>query len=436
MLNSKFLLAVLLLYTVLTALLIARVPIGGAPDETAHLEYAQFLATQKKVPVFEPKGANEPGYEFHQPPLYYSLVAPFYLLSPAAAPYVGRVVSLVCGGLSLIFLWHSLSLLFPGNPVLVRLATGFAAIWPLQIAVSASGGNDALTGALCAGMLWSVARLAEQLTGEKYSWRDAALVGVFFGLGMLTKTSALLIGIASVGAVFHLVYVRKSTSVALLAAGLVCGVALLLSGGWLVRNTMLYGDPLAAQIFDEAFAKSSPRPQAIMAATGVSIFQYLRAFFTILFATCWGFFGGPNSAITMLNPFGTRGPRFEAFTALPLMVFPFLATALAAAGFLKWKWRSWKTTELFAAAPKQIVLLWWGIGFLLVVLALARFNLVYFQAQARYLHPALLPMSLVFALGWREVLGENRALRVFAVGFGTVLLLLTLWNIVGWQTLI
>lgn len=439
MLKNHFLIACLVLYAVLTGLLIARVPINGAPDEMAHLEYVEFMAQEKTFPLFEPKGANEPGYEFHQPPLYYSLAAPFFLVSKSTLPYFARGLSLLCGGLSLIFLWSSLRLLFPDDRVLAPLATGFAALWPMHIAVSASAGNDALTGTLCAGMFWSVARLAQRAAQEenqqpKYLWRDAALVGVFFGLGMLAKSSALVIGIAAVGAVFHLIQRRQSTSAAFSATAVTVGVTLLLCGWWLMRNTSLYGDPLAAQIFDEAFAKSSPRPQALMAATGVSVFQYLRAFFTVLFATCWGFFGGPNTAITMLNPFGNRGPRFEAFTALPLMLFPLLATALAAVGFLKWKWRSWKTSVL--ASDTQVALLWWGAGFLLMILALARFNFIQFQAQARYLHPVLLPMCLVFALGWREVLGENRALRAFAIGFGAVLLLLTLWNIVGWQTLI
>lgn len=435
--SNKFLLACVVVYALLTALLIATVPINSAPDEGAHLEYVQYLAQEKAFPVFVPKGANFPGYEYHQPPLYYLLAVPSYLLSPEVAPYGARVLSLLCGALALVFLWHSVRLLFPEDKLLAPFATGFAAVWPMHIAVGASAGNDALAGAMCAGMFWALARLARRVQGAEYSWRDAALIGVFFGLGMLTKSTSLVVGVAAIGATFHLLRGSRRPPAALGAAAVAIAVALLISGWWLVRNTILYGDPLAAQIFDEAFKNSSPRPAAVIEATGVSMLEYLRAILLILFATCWGFFGGPNTAVQMLNPFGTRGPRFEAFSALPLMIFPLIATALALWGFGKWKLRAWRMgIATYFAAPERVALWWWGVGFGLVILALARFNFIQYQAQARYLHPALLPMSLIFALGWRELLGEKLALRIFAFLFGLVLVLLTLWNAFGWKTLV
>jgi hypothetical protein len=435
--TNKFLIACLLAYGVLTALLIATVPIDKAPDEGAHLEYAQYLAQKKSFPVFKPLGANTPGYELHQPPLYYILVAPSYLVSESVAPYFARVISLLCGALTLVFLWSALRLLFPDDELLANCATGFAALWPLHIAVGASAGNDALTGAMCAGMLWSVARLAARLSSREYSWRDAALVGIFFGLGMLSKSTALVVGIAALGATFHLVRRAEDTRsgrTPAVATGIALGVAILICGGWLVRNTVLYGDPLAARIFDEAFINSPSRREFLQAATGAYGWEYLRSWLTVCFATCWGFFGGPNTAVAMLNPFGRSGPRFEAFSVLPVMFFPAVATLAALFGFVKWKWLEWKNPVL--PILSKIALLWWGVALLLGVAVLFRFNLTYFQAQARYLHPVLLPMALVFALGWREVFGEGRALRVFAIGFGAILILLTLWNAFGWKTLV
>ena len=377
--NNKFLIVCLLVYVVLTGLLVATVPMGHAPDEMAHMEYAQYLAEKKSLPVFEPKGANAPGYEFHQPPLYYALVAPFYLVSESAAPYAARIISLVCGALTIVLLWQALGWFFPNENIIRSLATGFAAVWPMHIAVGTSGGNDALSGLFCAAMLWAVARMVPRAEQGTVTWRDGAFLGLFFGLGLLTKSSALVVGIIALGGTLHLVRRSEKVSYAPMAAAI--AVTALLGGWWLVRNTMLYGDPLAARIFDEAFTKSSPSPQAMMAMTGVSVVEYIRAFFVILFTTCWGFFGGPNTAITMLNPFGTRGPRFEAFTALPLMLVPFLATAVALWGYTKWKWQEWKQPVL-PILPK-IGLIWWGLAFWAVALVLFRFNLTYFQAQAR-----------------------------------------------------
>jgi hypothetical protein len=430
--RNTILLACLIIYGVLTSLLIVRVPIGVAPDEGAHLEYARYLLDKNSLPVFEARGANFPGYEFHQPPLYYGLCAlAGRVLQPQDLPFAARFISLVCGALTLVFLWHSLRLLFPDDRVLAPLATGFAALWPLHIGVGASAGNDALVGLMCAGIFWSVARLAARAQKEKNAARDVVLIGVFFGLGMLTKSSCLPVGLAGLGAAMHLARRQSTPFASLRAALIVSGVALLICGAWLARNTMLYGDPLAARIFDEAFKNSSPRPADLMAATGVSLFEYCRAYFLILFATCWGFFGGPNTAIKVLNPFG-RGVAPAAFQALPLMLACLAATVLAIWGCFKEKFDGTNAQ----GATQRIALLWWGVGLLLVCAALFRFNLIQFQAQARYLHPALLPMALVSALGWKGVLGSRRALLGFFVVFSVTLILITLWNALGWQTLV
>jgi hypothetical protein len=429
--------ACLAVYGVLTALLIVAVPINAAPDEGAHLEYVQYLLDQKAFPVFEAKGANSPGYEFHQPPLYYAACAAIGEALPASArPYAARFVSLLCGIGALIFLWNAVRLLFPGNEVLAIIATGFGALWPLHIGVGASAGNDALAGLMCAAMFWSIARLSAR---QEYSWRDAALIGVFFGLGMLSKSSCLTVGIAALGATWHLTRRAHGNRVALRSTLMAAAIALVVCGAWLVRNQVLYGDPLAARIFDEAFKNSSPRPAAVMAATGVNFLEYLRAYFIVLFATCWGFFGGPNTAIAVLNPFGNRvRPEVAALQAqtllpvLPLILICLVATVIAKLGFLKWLWEKWLAVE----PVTKVALLWWGAGLWLVYLALLRFNLIYFQAQARYLHPALLPMCLLLALGWQRVLGTGRMLRIVSALFALVLVVITLWNVFGWRTLV
>jgi hypothetical protein len=435
-----FLPACVLIYGVLTALLIFAVPIGAAPDENAHLEYAQYLLDKKQFPVFAAKGANHPGYEFHQPPLYYGATAILWSISPPAArPYAARLLSMLCGALTLVLLWHALRLLFPNDEVLAALATGFVALWPLHINVGASAGNDAAAGLMCAGIFWAIARLATRAQTPEYSWRDAALVGVFFGLGLLSKSSCLTVGLAGLGALWHIMQRRAGVRAAMPSTLLALAVTILICGAWLLRNQTLYGDPLAAKIFDEAFKNSSPRPQAVMAATGVNVFGYLRAYFIVLFATCWGFFGGPNTAIGVLNPFGGRvRPDVAALQAqmllpiLPLMLACLAATVIGKLAFLKWLQERWRSLE----PVQKIVLLWWGIGMTLVCLALLRFNLIQFQAQARYLHPALLPMAALFALGWQRFFYTPKRLQLFMVAFGLALLAITLWNIFAWKTLV
>jgi hypothetical protein len=168
-----------------------------------------------------------------------------------------------------------------------------------------------------------------------------------------------------------------------------------------------------------------------MAATGVNFLEYLRAYFVVLFATCWGFFGGPNTAIRALNPFG-HGMSPSAFEALPFMLICIAATVVAKFGFFKWLVEKWRGLE----CATRCALVWWGVGMMLVCAALLRFNFIQFQAQARYLHPALLPMSLLLALGWQRSLGLGKAGRMGSAFFACVLIFITLWNIFGWRTLV
>ena len=135
---------IIAMYCALTALLIFRVPLGQAPDEPAHMEYVRYLIEHRALPFFDRRvpqtddpvlrGGNGPGFEFHQPPLYYVtsavVSAPF---AGDAQIYASRFVSLVCGALCLLLLWRGVRALWPESPQLAIGATGFAALWPLHI---------------------------------------------------------------------------------------------------------------------------------------------------------------------------------------------------------------------------------------------------------------------------------------------------------------
>ena len=429
-------------FVALTCTLIWRVPLNAAPDEAAHFLYVERLAQTHQLPVFEAKSANEPGYEFHQPPLYYAVCALFWNAAGAGAQnYLCRVVSMVCGALTLLLLWRTARLIFPQRPRVAVIATGFAALWPLHIGVSASAGNDAMAGLVCAAIFFGIARL---FTVASTRTRDFLILGALCGLGILTKTTCLVVCVAALGASWfaakHSDEKKMSPPYALF---LVAAAMLAIGGFWLVRNVSLYGDPLAQGVFNRAFSQSSPGPQMFFAG-GVEVSTYLRALLTILFCTFWGIFGGPNTAINMMNPFGSRGPKFEAFNAMPVMLLCLVATVLALWGLARFA-RDWKAQSL----NLRRVLAWFALGTLGVVLAWAQFNTHYFQAQSRYFHPALLPLAIFFALGWLQLFApplrvengesEEKTPPTFFIAttiFALTSLAISLWNILGWKTLV
>lgn len=430
--------AILAAYIVLTSLLIIFVPINAAPDEAAHVQYVQHLALRGQFPVFVPNGAPTPGYEFHQPPLYYALCVPLWHMTGVGVQfYMCRVVSLMCGALTLVLLWHAVVALFPRDPQLPVIATGFAALWPLHQGVGASASNGALACLICAAIYYGMARAATR----EWKLTDSILLGALVGCGLLTATSTLIMLFIAAGAAWHFVARdRRQEQVGLspvYAMATVVGIAMLVGGWWLARNQKLYGDPLAMGIFNQAFSKTSPGPAAFF-AEGIAVKTYLYAECSILFCAFWGLFGGPNTAIDMLfsgrNPFVPFNVRPGTWPALGLGAICALATLIAAVGLLRFL----RNRDAQSNAT-CMALVWWSLGFALVGLSFLQFQMHYFQAQARYFHPALLPMALAFALGWKYALGNSGQGRVLWLAsglFAATLVGLTLWNVLGWRTLV
>ena len=409
-------------FVALGIMLIARVPLGASPDEAAHWQYIEYLATNHALPIFHGEVPPAPGYEFHQPPLYYALSAPAWAMAPAGVQnYGARLVSLLCGAATLIFIWKSARLLFADDRSIAILSTAFAALWPLHLGVSAGSNNDALAGLWSAALFWCGARAL--MRGA--TLRDAALVGLFIGLGALTKNTVLVVGFVALAALFVAQPAEKSPSRAihlLVALALTVAVA----GAWWARNNQLYGDPLALAAFSGAAGEASPGLAQFAQAGVLSPFQYLRDMLWQIFLTAWGFFGGPSSAATATGSFNPRGIGVRELWLAPLLILCLLAPFAALLGV--------RRVELI---PHQKRVLWFfAIGFILVALAWLQFALAHTAGgQARYFHAALLPICVFLAAGWRGFWPPS-ALKIASWTMAALLLTMTLLNLLVWRTLV
>ena len=254
-------------------------------------------------------------------------------------------------------------------------------------------------------------------------------LGLFVGLGALTKNTVLVVATVAFAALVAAHPEEKSPSriVNLLVA---LAVAALVAGPWWARNTILYGDPLAMTVFSQAATAGTPG-LAQISADWFTAFVYWRALIWLIFMTAWGFFGGVNSALSATGAFNFDGPGVREIWLLPLVAVFALAPLASLLG-----WRKARIT--FDLTPEQKSVLWfWFFGFVLVVLAWLQFAYAHRSGgQARYLHPALLPMCVLGAAGWRALWGEGRALKVASWAFGALLILMTLLNIFVWKTLV
>lgn len=428
-------------------------PVDNAPDESAHRVYVQWLAENRRLPVFDPADAQH--YELHQPPLYYALCLPAYLaggdgVETERVTRAMRFVNVILG-LALVLLTFGFTAhMLPDKPWAVLGATAFAAFLPMQVALCASLNNDVLTDVLIAGALWLLAiqlRAGRQPrekgkdgdgsrakrgrrakpnarvqtepeeqewvrsdTGGFTPWRMAA-VGALAGLGLLTKTQAVfllpVIWLAVlVGWWNRDVPVKRAVGLAAVATG----VSLAVGGWWLVRNQLLYGDPLAMRVFLQAFVSTRPTPETMMAAAHLTPTQYaVQWVLPWTFKSFWGMFG-PSAA--------GRFAFYPAWTYRLLGAF----TLAAVAGVGLWLFReprvAWQRRALLPAA---------FLG-ALVVASFVRFNVTFFQAQGRYLLPALPLWAVLFAVGVGS-LAPPRARPLLALAVSLLMLALSVGGI-------
>ncbi|BCM90759.1 hypothetical protein IAD21_02619 [Abditibacteriota bacterium] len=414
------LIGALLLYFVLTAALIVGVPWNGAPDEAAHAQYIEAIVTTHALPVFRGQSPPNPGYEFHQPPLFYLLAAPLWAVLPAGVQnYSARVLSLVFGLLTIWVVWNAANLLFGRSSRASALCTLGTALSPLHQGIGAGVNNDGLAGLWAACLFYLVARAWLEVPTR----RLIVTTGIVAGLGVLTKLTALPLSAWAFVAVGAALYKQGERPIPSLLPALV--IALLLSAPMMIRNQFLYGDPFAYGLFSRAAMISPGFTQ--FSAAGASFVFYMRAMAWQILGTAWGFWGGPNTLIAVTRTLSPLGPQLPD----PLWLAPLSTVVLVPlAGIVA----AYKARQIEPPTEEgRALMMWWTLGAFLVFLLWANFAFAHFAGgQARYLHAAMLPLVLLVGGG----LARTRTGTMAAVLLGLVMLGLSLANIFVWKTLV
>jgi hypothetical protein len=213
---------------------------GNAPDEPSHAAYARYWAESGELPVL---GVSPywPRYTAFHPPFYYGLLRWVHgavegrPLDDVFRAF--RLVSVVLHGLALWCLWRVAARAFPKSEWSAAGAAAFWALSPMAAFIGASVINDALANFAAAWVVLGGLRIAQ---GRAGMW-DMVSLGAATGLAFGSKMSA----VPPAAAVWAVLIWRGSLprGGGALAALLVC----LIAGPVFWRNTMLYGDPLAAQ---------------------------------------------------------------------------------------------------------------------------------------------------------------------------------------------
>ncbi|MBA3726839.1 MAG: glycosyltransferase family 39 protein [Armatimonadetes bacterium] len=348
----------------------------GAPDERQHTNYIRHLAKERAFPVFRPGSVDlYETYQSHQPPLYYLLATPIEMAvsgNETAEKWGLRLLNVFLGGLVILGIYWGIKR-FTGNEHVALFSAGFTGLLPMFLALSAAVTNDMLLFVLVVASMNVIA------VGWDKGWslRQCLLAGLVLGLGLLTKSTAVLLFPVLLTAFL----LRKDKRPALWHAAATFALAILIALPWLIRNQQLYGDPLAIGAFQQASVGNLPYAEAVTRAGG-TLSYWFSYVFVLGLQGFWGVFG-----------------YFDVFMPPPVYwVLGFIGLAALVGFLLRWskadageKQVHWLTLALIACV---------SAGFI-------SYNLSYFQAQGRYLYPAIFALASLAGFGVWGLAGGN-----------------------------
>lgn len=444
---------IITLFIALSLLFSLVVPVFNAPDEPFHFEYIRFLAEQKELPnqTVERLSISTEGFN---PPLYYLVgatalgllsshkasdiglhseqdLSQFYYfpeagfserifppLNPAYIklgrgqernmflttdqdrfPFSGsirvihilRMISILFGALTVLFIFKTAETLFPDQKCLALLAAGLCAFNPQFTFLSGALNNDNLVTMFSAISLYLLTKLI--LAEPDQPWLVIAL-GATIGLGLISKVNiSFLVVVSTIGVIYRpwvTAGERRLVRVIINLALLLIPIAVI-SGWFFVRSTSLYGfnDPLGWKL------QAIQNPDLVMPAQIRTQFL-IRAFLPTLFTTFWGQFDW----LTLKLPIWAY------------LVYSLISLAgLAGVGlFLTQRQREKKiremqevqeVQEMMGGRGKRVAacLLLHLAAVLLALTNLIILNFTFLAVQGRLIFPVILPLCLFMALG-------------------------------------
>jgi 4-amino-4-deoxy-L-arabinose transferase-like glycosyltransferase len=424
----------LTLFITLAGIYSVVVPPFETPDEIWHFAFIQHVATGQGLPVSEPEtealwrqqGVQAPGYYLAAAaltalidqsdfPAIYERANPHRAIGQPDAPgnrnylihypdqerwpwrgsifalHLARFFSVALGAITVYAVYRTLALLL--EPSWALLGAAFIAFIPQFVFISAAASNDNAINAMAALIVWRLVVICQregererrdEIHGVSYLGetrrtplgREFVILGGYLGLALIAKLSALaLVGLAGL-TVLWVAWQRRTWRPIGEAILLIGGPLLLIAGWWYGRNWLLYGDPLAWNMW-----KANILLRVIPADADVILGELGS-----LFRSFWGLFGWMNVAYP--------AQIYHFFVAITLgvglgLVIWILRQAVG------WRlkggtpsWRFWAGGLLF---------LWLG----LLIYSWLRFMEIAPAAQGRYFFPAASTLALIFVLGLR-----------------------------------
>ena len=318
---SRWGILVFVLYLALALLYGVLAPPFESPDEVGHFFAVKYIADYGRLPTPEKEVAERHRYgqEGTQPPLYYLGGALILRLSgvntedvwgylhvnphttcgsphlegnkaflahdPARealpwrdsilALHLLRLYSTALGLATVVGVYATARLCFPGRPLVAPLAAALTAFNPQYLFVSAGVNNDNLVVPLCVWSLYLVLRAIQRgLTPP-----TSVLTGFLVGLAALSKMAGLLLLPLICLAILLAAWLQRRDRAGRQLLSLVIGhwslvilPVLSVAGWWYARNALLYADPTLIEHHLAIVSRRDPTPLLLILHEVPSIF--------------------------------------------------------------------------------------------------------------------------------------------------------------------
>ncbi|UCC67547.1 MAG: glycosyltransferase family 39 protein [Armatimonadota bacterium] len=428
---------ILALYLALAALQSFATRLQWGPDEPAHIVYLRSLAMDGRLPALAHSDADNiylPGasrsHQAQHPPLYYLLAAPLWRAFAArpdeTVSYVDRasggiqrfsvpgpvrpvrLLSVLLGALTLIFVWAVARTVFPERPALWLAAAALTAFTPMFTYVNSVINNDALLGLTFAAAAWLWARLLRFGAG----WRDVLLLGLLLGLALNVKQTAFALAFVSV-LVLILAPGKPSWKQRASWIAAILALTVALGAWWFLRNWLAYNKLVVHPFFEPLLQLPEPQRSAVLSAMPARVFL-----FTLV-------------PVDAMLPYANIAALLRLFASLAFLALIGLVTAFAR-----------RRRTAMARHEALSLALWMLAG--AVVLAGLLWNALRVDwrmgTSGGRLLVCVLPLAMMAsARGLSALFGERRASHIALASVSLLLLALNLYAIwaiaAGYQTL-
>ena len=231
----------ILLWIILSITSLINHPIGGG-DYQHHLAYIEYIVKNGSLPL-----ATD-GMEMFQSPLYYLISAIFLKTTTLffdleTSLRLLKVIPLLCGLTMIEICYRTVVCVFPNQTYLQFVGLLVGALIPMNLHMSQYIANEPMAAVFSALAVFMVLKLMTNpdLALQK---RQHYILGIFLGLGLLTKATVLLLVVLSISAlIWTLINLNQNYKFIAVNCLRVIGTVFAIAGWYYIRNWIFLGKP-------------------------------------------------------------------------------------------------------------------------------------------------------------------------------------------------